>query len=179
MASTDGAPLWMTVALGVVPIVGALIAGTFALANTRSRRVERLKNLVEIEQKIPSWINHDQSLERLMIQELKGIELVSSPLLKWYRRFAVTFIGVYLVLFGSTMLPGIYGTATAKWLTWIAVASLLLVALVNRIFGERRRALNNPHQIRLEVLDIIKSERSKAAQQNTSEVDVEPKAVND
>jgi hypothetical protein len=49
------------------------------LANTVGRRIERLKNLLDIYERFPKPYNQDYVLERLMFRELQGIDRAATP----------------------------------------------------------------------------------------------------
>jgi hypothetical protein len=85
---TDSGPLWLRVALALIPVLVAVIAGIFAI-NTVSSRIERLKNLVEIQKGIPQVFNQDYAVERVMIRELNAIEMSTTPWYIWYRRLSI------------------------------------------------------------------------------------------
>jgi len=81
----SGQPLWLNIVLGAVPLVAALIAGAFALANTVDRRINRLKTLVDIYKDFPQHYNQDFVLQHLMFQELRAIDRASTPVYRWQK----------------------------------------------------------------------------------------------
>ncbi|MCV7362732.1 hypothetical protein [Mycolicibacterium neworleansense] len=85
-----GDPIWLKIALGTVPVLAAVIAGYFAVSNTLNKRVERLKNLVEIQnsQTIDDPLH---TVQRLIFRELSDLELELSPSSKSARRYTILF----------------------------------------------------------------------------------------
>jgi hypothetical protein len=165
---TDDIPLWLRIALGVVPLLAALIAGAFALANTLNRRIERLKNLTDTYDKFPSWLNHGNGIEKLMLAELHGIERATTPWYRWYRRAVVAGVSIYLATYAATMVPGIYGTNTGTRLTYVALGAILIAGILVKWSGGRQRKLDLPHRIRLEILKAV-AEEKKAYQAKKQE----------
>jgi hypothetical protein len=92
----DSAPLWLQITVACIPLLAAMVAGVFALTNTVSRRAERLKNLVEIWKDYPEPLNPDYALERVMLRELQAIDRATTPILRWYRRFRVVLVGLFV-----------------------------------------------------------------------------------
>ena len=90
-AGADAGPLWLRLAIALIPpVLAAIIAGYFALSNTVNRRAERLKNLNDIRVSTSSeCINQDFALERIILRELKALDRATTPILKWETRFYV------------------------------------------------------------------------------------------
>jgi|SRR6478752_3006342 len=95
-------PPWLQIVIAAIPLVAAVIAGIFALTNTVNRRVERLKNLLQIRKEYPVWLNPESTIELITLRELQAIDRATTPVLKWDRRFrmAVTIVGIctYIVI---------------------------------------------------------------------------------
>src|SRR5262245_1129421 len=85
---TDGEPLWLRIAIALIPLAGTLIAAYFAQVNTVNRRIERLRNLSEIRKDFPDWLNPDYALEQVILRELRAIDFATTPIYIWYKRFA-------------------------------------------------------------------------------------------
>lgn len=172
-SAVDGIPLWLRIALGVVPLLAALIGGAFALANTLNRRIERLKNLTDTLDKFPSWLNYDNGIERLMLDELHGIERATTPWYRWYRRVVVVAVSIYLASFAASFVPGIYGGSTGKTLTYIAVGAIVIASFLLKWSGGRQRKLDLPHKVRLEILKAV-DEAKRSRQSADEEKPAEP-----
>jgi hypothetical protein len=117
------APLAVTVALGAVPIVGAGIAGFFALANTVSRRIERVKSLAELSSNLPTY---SQTTRPMIIRELQGIRVSTDPRCRFLKKMIVVSVVAYLAVFGLTFMPSLYNTSASSWIT--TIAALLFIA---------------------------------------------------
>jgi len=177
MASASSVPLWVTIALGTVPIVAAVIAGSVALANTIGRRLERLKNLVEIEQKIPKWINYDQGLERLMILELKGIERATTPWYRLYYRIVGAFLLIFIAAMGITFLPGIFGTALQSYILLGVNGVVLVFAVFDLRMGSRWQDLDEATHGRTEILEYMRRSKEIGKQPETVEEENEEESL--
>src|SRR5262245_57343342 len=97
--------MWLRIVLGVIPLAAAIIGGTFALANAVSRRIERLKNLADARDKLPNWMNHSHSIDRLIVNELGAIERLRSPLTRWHYRFNWIAYGCFVVVMAIVWMP--------------------------------------------------------------------------
>jgi hypothetical protein len=105
-AGADAGPLWLriTIALGP-PALAALIAGYFALSNTVSRRIERLKDLNDIRvSSNTDFINPDYALERIMLRELRDLDRATTPILKWRRRFSIGMVTIIWIIYQYAIL---------------------------------------------------------------------------
>jgi hypothetical protein len=91
-AATDTGPLWLKIILGIVPLVAAVIGGAFLLTSTVNRRIERLKNLVELRKNLPSELELETALDWAIFSELKAIDHATTPILKWSRRLRVVVL---------------------------------------------------------------------------------------
>lgn len=129
-------PLVVTIALGTVPILGAGIAGFVALFNTTSRRVERLKNVTEVHTKLSDY---QRTTDRLVVQELEGLQHATDPRCRSLRRAAGGCFVIYLAVFGSTLLPALYGSTLSRWLASIASLGFIFASYVISTKLDRRK----------------------------------------
>jgi hypothetical protein len=164
---TDSGPLWLKVVLAAIPVLVAVIGGAFALINTVNRRIERLKNLVEIRKGFPDVLNKDFAVERLMLRELNTIERSTTPWAIYWRRrayfaFALVY-GVYAILiFGEEHLfarifkrlyPNLENSPL--WPAWIILAMVLVVNIDLHFVRKRDKAMKATHKARFELLDSL------------------------
>lgn len=177
----DGVPLWLKVVLGAVPLVAALIAGAVALANTASRRIERLKNLADAREKLPNWMNVRNSIDRLIVDELAGIERTLSPVHRWHRRARWVLNTAF---FATWMVGGVsLHTGWRSALPWFIAAFLAL--LVDTVLfwstKKRREKAELPHDVRVAVIKHLNEERQKSRESDkaSSTGDVAADASND
>lgn len=163
----DGIPLWLRIVLGAVPLAAALIAGVFLLANTIGRRIERLKNLADIRDKVPSWMNADNSIDKLIVDELGAIERSRSPLHRWYRRISLTAISLFILVWTAAWIPEVPAllgtTQTTLWL--LACVPVVLYAVFSDTTRRRRRQVEHPQDFRVAVLTALREEREKKYQE--------------
>ncbi len=121
-------------------MLAALIGGFFVLANTINRRVERLKNLAEVQVKGQKWLQSNYTLFLIIVRELYAIAYATTPELKWSRRFryaSYTCIGVFyvvFVLFSVHLISPILALSLA-----IAATALMVVFTIAFRFTHRKR----------------------------------------
>jgi hypothetical protein len=127
---TDSGPLWLRIVIASIPLLAALIAGIFALTNTVNRRIERLKNLVEIRKEFPDWLDPDYALERVMLRQLQAIDQATTPILKWGRRILAVmwFCGILayttVALQWIHLVPQWHEPRPVRYAVYLAVAIL-------------------------------------------------------
>ena len=84
---TESVPIWVTLTLGLVPIVTALIAGLFTRLNTVEKKIDRLSKLVELREKVSEPINPGSALDKIIprVMELIGAEseVIADLAFKW------------------------------------------------------------------------------------------------
>lgn len=130
-------PLWLRVAIASIPILGALIAGVFALTNTINRRVERLKNLLAVRDSLPGSLNPGNAVEQIILLELAAIDFGTTPAIVWLKRASyVSGVLVCISLVLTNLPPAVrsnhsavafYETASTFAMLAVSVATLLLV----------------------------------------------------
>ncbi|VEG57093.1 Uncharacterised protein [Mycolicibacterium aurum] len=134
-----GDPIWLKIALGMVPVLAAIVAGFFALSNTLNKRIERLKNLVEI-QKAPDLIDPLNTVANLIYAELGRLERLTSPEGRKTQRGIRAFYCLTPVVYGSLVLSAL-GIGEPISTTVLAVSSLLgcgIFWITTRAFERRR-----------------------------------------
>ena len=132
MYVTDSTPLWLKVALGVVPLVAALLGGLFLIANTAGRRIERLKNMVDIYKACPGVLNPDYTLELLILRELSQVDFVTSPRMVKLKRDLIR--GLVFLALAYTLVMGVtlkhrYDVVSLIGTTIVAAYSLLYLGI--------------------------------------------------
>jgi hypothetical protein len=157
----DAGPLWQRLVIALVPpILAAIIAGYFALSKTVSRRTERLKNLNEIRQTCPEWINPAYALERIMLREVQALEKATTLVFrvrKWYLIVGSLFIlctYTYLALFFLKIVkpPGLWMPESVLGIVGLGIPASSFI--VNRGRGnEKRRSINEQYKRAFAALD--------------------------
>jgi hypothetical protein len=154
----DNAPVWIQVVGLFVPLVVALIAGTFAISNSTGRGIERLKNLVELHSDFPPELNPNSTLERIMLRELEAIDLATAWGYRFFRRWLILsacwtlafgamaiaahrlhWVVTFWIAFGLYCLGGVSITALYIW-------SQLQMRKFGRIYDPYYEALLNSPQ---------------------------------
>lgn len=160
----DNSPLWLKIVLGVVPLVAALVAGIFLLANTVSRRIERLKNLVEVREKFPEGFNEDRVLERIMFRELRAIDFATTPVYSWLRRLMVLIVILYVSAGITKLLSDTEPTPPTGQTRIITTGIAFVLGAATANWFYRRRALKAPHDQRLKALELSIQNRKESDQ---------------
>ena len=145
----------------------AVIGGAFALINTVNRRIERLKNLVEIRKGFPDVLNKDFAVERLMLRELNTIERSTTPWFIYYRRrtylgVVVIYIVYAVVIFGGEHLferlfkrlyPNMENSPLWPFLT--IIGTVLVMNIAQLVVRKRLKTMKATHEARFEQLDSL------------------------
>jgi len=118
----------------VVSIATALIGGMFLLYNSTSRRVERLKHLVEIRNEVPEWLNRDYEIERLIADEIYAIAISKTAT---SRRLALTLILVAYVAVVANVVVVLQAPAQSLW-PYVPIG-LCVVSAATLVVIERRQ----------------------------------------
>lgn len=144
-------PVWLRVMIASIPILGALIAGVFALTNTINRRVERLKNLLSIRDSLPDSLNPGGAVDQIILRELAAIDFGTTPAIVWLKRISyVSFALVCISLVLTSLPPTVrsnnslidtYETASTFAITVVAASSLGLLAPARARFAMYSRKL--------------------------------------
>ena len=131
---TGSDPIWLKLALGLVPLLTALIGGAFALTNTVNRRIERFKGLADLQKDYPTSLNPHHALETITARELVGIYQATDPTLRKLRHrrlrgLAMCGIGyLALLLAWVHLLPTLLGGILGILLILIGIVGGLFVA---------------------------------------------------
>lgn len=162
----DGTPLWLKIVLGVIPLVASMLAGAFLLTNTVARRIERLKNLVGILKDIPDWLNPNQSIERMIANDLVRIVRLRSPKIKRLKRISVA---IYLLFVAFYMSAYISAVTRAPISTTLILSAIGLFFLTIYAYAASRymKAL---HKLRAKYSSITDEFSRLAERQLTDEV---------
>jgi hypothetical protein len=159
----ESLPLWLRVVIASIPVLVALIGGAFTLINTVNRRIERLKNLVEIRKEFPDTLNQDYAIERVMVRELNAIEKSTTPWYVWYRRSLILVLvtayslGVIQLFVPKNYLP------MKNLLIWPLIISIICILTVSWYYiyvrrlrlQERTREMRTKQKARFELLDSL------------------------
>jgi hypothetical protein len=153
---TDSGSLWLRIVTASIPLIAALMAGGFALTNTVSRRIERLKNVVAIREDFPDWLGPDYTLERIMLRELQAIDQATTPVLRWARRirnlWAVVSICGYVI-----WVPHLLGfIPRSLWHSpenYALSAIFLILTVANTWFGAHRQRFRERYEREYNAID--------------------------
>jgi hypothetical protein len=140
-----GSPLWLTIALGLVPIVTALLAGLFAFTHPLGKRIDGFKTLIELRAKIPKAVNPSGPLDKIIMSEMLMIERRTDPVIRRCRRdliflLVVNVIPYILFVFAtralqedrSVVMHGLtWIVSTGIFLAFIAISSLIIGRLIS------------------------------------------------
>jgi hypothetical protein len=158
----DAHPLWLQITLACVPLLAALIAGIFALTNTVSRRTDRLKSLVEIHKEFPDPLNVDYALERIMLRELEAIDVATTPILKWDRRFRIASVVIAFSWYATVALHfllhigknSVYGPISAS--LGFLIGAMLLID--TNVLSKRRAQFRRRYALRHDAIEELAQE---------------------
>ena len=129
------------------PVAAALIAGAFLLINaSRQRRADRIKNLVDIAEKIPRGLDSGYTIQRAIIEEINGLAMASAPaniFLRWYTYVSLLLMGFFSA---ATFFPQVFKLppdvqsnmptlAIGFPIFWFV--SYVVVFAISFLFGER------------------------------------------
>jgi len=114
-------PIWLQIVFASVPILAAIIAGSFAWTNTVGRRIERLDHLTDLYVKFPKELNLDHALEVIMLRELQAIEWSITPTHKWNRRIHVIAVITYIAGTCLAVIGMIYNIGIVTMLSGLSV----------------------------------------------------------
>jgi hypothetical protein len=106
-------PLWLQYVSVFAPAASALIGGIFLIANaTRQRRADRIKNLVDIADKIDNKLDAGHAVDRAIIDEIYSLDLSLHPWFVGLRRF--TYISLLVIAFfaGAAVFPHVLNFPT-------------------------------------------------------------------
>ena len=142
-----------------IPLVSALVGGLFLLLNRRGRRIERLKNLVEVSKNLPIFIpSADTSVQRAILKELGGIELSVTP---WFQRLR-EYLWVALPIQLTALIAACFIVVTVdnQALIWTVTAIDVLMAIGLRIYPtctlrKNLRGFLEPYAFRSDALDTM------------------------
>ena len=147
--AAQSSPLWIQLLVASVPILGAVVTGIFLLSTTLTRKVERLKNLVEIHKDYPSNINPEATLERVMLRQLQAIEFATTPFSRLERKLfalmAVALLTSSVLLLIGFLFPNLLSELRMLILALIfaiigaAAAIATLVMLIRKEKSARRK----------------------------------------
>lgn len=115
-------PLWLTLVLGSVPIVTALIAALFAQINSTDKKIERLSKLVNLREKVSEPINPNSTLDKIILCEMWSVERATDPDYRLLRRrvvqAAVVLIFPYMYLIADNSGLVARSPRPVHWLTF-------------------------------------------------------------
>ena len=156
---TDTGPLWLAVIGTFIPLVSALVGGFFLLLNRRGRRIERLKNLVEVSKNLPIFIpSADTSVQRAILRELQGIELSATP---WFQRLR-EYLWVALPIQLTLSIAGTFFVTTVdnQALVWTVTAIINVLVPIGVIYPiltlrKNLRGFLEPYAFRSDALDMM------------------------
>jgi hypothetical protein len=172
LADAGAGTLWLRIVIALAPpVLAAVVAGYFTLSNTVARRAERLKSLNDI--RISSninLINPDYALERIMLRELKLLDLATLPSYRWGRRFLFAAVLITVADYTLSALNFLFHFVTHPRLLIIESTSALIAVVLIVVFFVGMQGYRNVIKLRYEqgrqTLDDLAETTSKTACEN-------------
>ncbi len=169
---TETADQWFKLTTACVPLLASAGSAAFLFANRNGRRIERLKNLVQISTALPDQLNPNHAVQRAILWQLWGIELWVTPWFRLVKRYLYVAGALFLLLFvvgtASTSLGLPENTAAA--IRWVSVGLAVVFPIPPYVAYERHRGhLSNPYKAAFEALDHTGGQRDSAPDDSNSQ----------